>query len=72
MTTSYPSLAVELSNSVADKSCSAVDALGRGKFAKLANQITIFSTMVGLIEGLIYEHKAGLDLGVYLDAIQQV
>ncbi|XAR67058.1 2-hydroxy-3-oxopropionate reductase [Bertholletia excelsa] len=42
---------------------------GKGQFAKLANQITIASTMVGLVEGLIYAHKAGLDLGKYLDAI---
>ncbi|KAK1417365.1 hypothetical protein QVD17_26492 [Tagetes erecta] len=112
MTTSEPSLAVEISNSAAEKSCFSVDApvsggdrgarnaalsifaggdesivkrlnpvlallgkvnymggAGKGQFAKLANQITIASTMVGLIEGLIYAHKAGLDLGVYLDAI---
>ncbi|CAK9137050.1 unnamed protein product [Ilex paraguariensis] len=42
---------------------------GKGQFAKLANQITIASTMVGLCEGLIYAYKAGLDLGVYLNAI---
>lgn len=42
---------------------------GKGQFCKLANQITIASTMVGLIEGLIYAHKAGLNLGLYLDAI---
>ncbi|XP_052198870.1 probable 3-hydroxyisobutyrate dehydrogenase-like 1, mitochondrial [Diospyros lotus] len=42
---------------------------GKGQFAKLANQITIASTMVGLVEGLIYAHKAGLDLSLYLDAI---
>lgn len=42
---------------------------GKGQFAKLANQITIASTMVGLVEGLIYSHKAGLDLSLYLDAI---
>ncbi|KAK9102301.1 hypothetical protein Sjap_019555 [Stephania japonica] len=42
---------------------------GKGQFAKLANQITIGSTMVGLVEGMVYAHKAGLDVGVYLDAI---
>lgn len=42
---------------------------GKGQFAKLANQITIASTMVGLIEGLIYAHKAGLNLSLYLEAI---
>ncbi|KAI3524664.1 hypothetical protein L1887_03327 [Cichorium endivia] len=112
MTTSEPSLAIEISNSAAEKSCYSVDAPvsggdrgarnatlsifaggdestvkrlspiftllgkvnymggpGKGQFAKLANQITIASTMVGLIEGMIYAHKAGLDLPLYLDAI---
>ncbi|XP_076911468.1 putative 3-hydroxyisobutyrate dehydrogenase-like 1, mitochondrial [Bidens hawaiensis] len=112
MTTSDPSLAVEISEAAAQKKCFAVDAPvsggdrgarnatlsifaggevgvverlapvfkllgkvnhmgapGKGQFAKLANQITIASTMVGLIEGLIYAHKAGLDLALYLDAI---
>lgn len=112
MTTSDPSLAVEIASSAASKSCSSIDAPvsggdrgarnaalaifaggdestvkrlnplftllgkvnymggpGKGQYAKLANQITIASTMVGLIEGLIYAHKAGLDLSLYLDAI---
>lgn len=42
---------------------------GKGQYAKLANQITIASTMVGLIEGMIYAHKAGLDVGMWLSAI---
>lgn len=42
---------------------------GKGQFCKLANQVTIASTMVGLCEGLVYAHKAGLDLGDYLSAI---
>lgn len=42
---------------------------GKGQFAKLANQITIASTMVGLVEGIVYAHKAGLDVGLYLNAI---
>ena len=42
---------------------------GKGQFAKLANQITIASTMVGLVEGMVYAHKAGLDVGLYVDAI---
>ncbi|XP_071716846.1 probable 3-hydroxyisobutyrate dehydrogenase-like 1, mitochondrial [Rutidosis leptorrhynchoides] len=112
MTTSEPTLAIEIANSAAEKSCISVDApvsggdlgarnaklsifaggdesivkrlnpiltllgkvnymggSGKGQFAKLANQITIASTMVGLIEGLIYAHKAGLDLSLYLNAI---
>lgn len=42
---------------------------GKGQFAKLANQITIASTMLGLVEGLIYAHKAGLDVKKFLEAI---
>ncbi|KAL6558753.1 hypothetical protein OROMI_019103 [Orobanche minor] len=42
---------------------------GKGQFCKLANQVTIASTMVGLCEGLLYAHKAGLDLYNYLVAI---
>ncbi|KAL6974463.1 hypothetical protein U1Q18_028646 [Sarracenia purpurea var. burkii] len=112
MTTSEPSLAVEIHSAASAKSCSAIDAPvsggdrgarnaalsifaggeentvrrltpifsllgkvnfmggpGKGQLAKLANQITIASTMVGLVEGLIYAHKAGLELSLYLDAI---
>uniref|UniRef100_A0A2P2LRL3 Putative 3-hydroxyisobutyrate dehydrogenase-like 1 n=1 Tax=Rhizophora mucronata TaxID=61149 RepID=A0A2P2LRL3_RHIMU len=42
---------------------------GKGQFAKLANQVTIASTMVGLVEGIVYAYKAGLDVGLYLNAI---
>lgn len=42
---------------------------GKGQFAKLGNQITIASTMVGLVEGLVYAHKSGLDLNLFVDAI---
>ncbi|KAG6662165.1 probable 3-hydroxyisobutyrate dehydrogenase-like 1, mitochondrial isoform X1 [Carya illinoinensis] len=42
---------------------------GKGQFAKLANQITVASTMVGLVEGIVFAHKAGLDVGLFLDAI---
>ncbi|CAI9100447.1 OLC1v1037557C1 [Oldenlandia corymbosa var. corymbosa] len=112
MTTSDPSLAVEIHSAATSAGCSAVDAPvsggdrgarnaalsifaggdeaivqklgpifgllgkvyymgapGKGQFTKLANQITIASTMVGLCEGLVYAHKAGLDLNLYLDAI---
>ncbi|XP_010267117.1 PREDICTED: probable 3-hydroxyisobutyrate dehydrogenase-like 1, mitochondrial [Nelumbo nucifera] len=112
MTTSDPSLAVEISTAAASKGCASVDAPvsggdrgaksgtlaifaggdesvvrrlsplfnclgkvnymggpGKGQFAKLANQITIASTMVGLVEGMVYAHKAGLDVELYLNAI---
>eukprot|EP00262_Sarcandra_glabra_P019439 TRINITY_DN7325_c0_g1_i1.p1 TRINITY_DN7325_c0_g1~~TRINITY_DN7325_c0_g1_i1.p1 ORF type:complete len:338 (+),score=6.48 TRINITY_DN7325_c0_g1_i1:3-1016(+) len=42
---------------------------GLGQCAKLGNQVTIASTMVGLVEGMVYAHKAGLEVGLYLDAI---
>ena len=35
---------------------------GKGQHTKMANQIIIASTMIGLIEGLVYGQKAGLDL----------
>ncbi|XXG52347.1 hypothetical protein AAC387_Pa03g0713 [Persea americana] len=112
MTTSDPSLAVEIAAAASARGCSAVDAPvsggdrgaregklaifaggeegvvrrlaplfqcmgkvnymggpGLGQSAKLANQVTIASTMVGLVEGMIYAHKAGLDVGLYLEAI---
>lgn len=112
MTTSDPSLAVEIHSTASSAGCSSIDAPvsggdrgarlaalsifaggdetlvsrltpllnhlgrvyymggpGKGQFCKLANQVTIASTMVGLCEGLIYAHKAGLDLSSYLSAI---
>lgn len=112
MTTSDPSLAVEIAGAAAAKGCFSVDApvsggergarngslsifaggdkkvidtlsplfnllgkvnymgvSGKGQFAKLGNQITIASTMVGLIEGMMFAHKAGLDLSLFINAI---
>ena len=43
---------------------------GCGQSCKIANQVTIATTMVGLVEGLLYAHKAGLDLEQYLAAIR--
>ncbi len=42
---------------------------GAGQHAKLANQIIIAGNMVGLCEGLLYAHKAGLDLEKFLQSI---
>ncbi|KAH0464340.1 hypothetical protein IEQ34_007126 [Dendrobium chrysotoxum] len=42
---------------------------GAGQRAKLGNQIAIASTMVGLVEGMVYAHKAGLDVGKWMEAI---
>lgn len=114
MTTSDPSLAVEIAAAASSRDCSAVDApvsggdrgaregklsifaggdeavvrrlaplfecmgkvnymggAGSGQRAKLGNQIAIASTMVGLVEGMIYAHRAGLDVGLFLDAISK-
>lgn len=112
MTTSEPSLAVEIHSAASAAGCSAIDAPvsggdrgarnaalsifaggeesivqrlnplfnllgkvyymgapGKGQFTKLGNQVVIASSMVGLCEGLIYAHKAGLDLNHFVDAI---
>ncbi|MQL75401.1 hypothetical protein Taro_007760 [Colocasia esculenta] len=42
---------------------------GAGQRAKLGNQIAIATTMVGLVEGMMYAHKAGLDVSRWLEAI---
>ncbi|KAJ4797443.1 6-phosphogluconate dehydrogenase family protein [Rhynchospora pubera] len=42
---------------------------GLGQRAKLGNQIVIASTMVGLVEGMVYAHKSGLDVAKWLEAI---
>lgn len=39
---------------------------GAGQSCKMANQVTIATTMVGLCEGIIYAYKAGLDVDAYL------
>eukprot|EP01121_Diplochlamys_sp_Union-15-3_P017837 TRINITY_DN6365_c0_g1_i4.p1 TRINITY_DN6365_c0_g1~~TRINITY_DN6365_c0_g1_i4.p1 ORF type:complete len:202 (-),score=33.97 TRINITY_DN6365_c0_g1_i4:67-672(-) len=106
MTTSKPSLAVEIYQKAKEKGCHAVDApvsggdigarearlsiligsdeqvyndiyplfkvlgkniarlggSGAGQNAKMVNQILISTTMIGMVEGLIYGYKAGLPL----------
>ncbi len=42
---------------------------GSGQHTKMCNQITIAGTMIGVCEGLLYGHKAGLDLSTMLEAI---
>lgn len=42
---------------------------GTGQHCKMANQITIATSMLGMCEGLVYAHAAGLDLEDYLAAI---
>lgn len=43
--------------------------VGAGQHAKMVNQITIASNMVGVCEALLYAHKAGLDLNAVLQSI---
>lgn len=43
---------------------------GAGQSCKIANQVTIATTMIGLVEGLMYANAAGLDLEQYLTAIR--
>ena len=42
--------------------CKNMGEAGAGQHTKMANQIMIGSTMVGLCEALVYGHKAGLQL----------
>lgn len=43
---------------------------GLGQHCKMANQISIACTMLGMCEGMLYAHAAGLDLETYLAAIR--
>eukprot|EP00479_Gromia_sphaerica_P010062 TRINITY_DN447_c1_g1_i1.p1 TRINITY_DN447_c1_g1~~TRINITY_DN447_c1_g1_i1.p1 ORF type:complete len:209 (+),score=43.02 TRINITY_DN447_c1_g1_i1:586-1212(+) len=42
---------------------------GSGQHTKMVNQILIASTMVGVVEGLIYAHKSGLNLDDVIAAV---
>ncbi len=42
---------------------------GAGQHTKMANQILIASNMIGVCEGLLYGHKAGLDLTTMLRSV---
>jgi 3-hydroxyisobutyrate dehydrogenase len=42
---------------------------GSGQHTKMANQVAIASTMIGMCEALLYASRAGLDLQTTLDAI---
>jgi len=42
---------------------------GNGQHTKMANQIAIAGSMIGVCESLLYSYKAGLDLRLVLDAI---
>lgn len=42
---------------------------GLGQSTKLGNQIIIATTMIGLVEGMLFACKAGLDITVYIQGI---
>jgi 3-hydroxyisobutyrate dehydrogenase len=42
---------------------------GAGQHTKMSNQILIASTMIGVVEALLYAHKAGNDLDEVIDVI---
>lgn len=42
---------------------------GSGQHTKMANQVAIASTMIGMCESLVYASRAGLDLATTLEAI---
>lgn len=43
---------------------------GSGQHTKMCNQILISSTMIGVVEGLLYAQKAGLDPLTVISAVQ--
>ena len=42
---------------------------GSGQHTKMANQIAITGTMIGMVEALLYTRRAGLDLDALIDVI---
>jgi 3-hydroxyisobutyrate dehydrogenase len=42
---------------------------GMGQHTKMSNQILIASTMIGVVESLLYAHRAGLDQESVIDVI---
>ncbi len=42
---------------------------GAGQHTKMSNQILIAGTMIGVVESLLYAHKAGMDLDSVIDVI---
>ena len=42
---------------------------GAGQHTKMANQIVIAGTMIGVVESLLYAHKAGLGLDALIDIV---
>lgn len=42
---------------------------GKGQHTKMSNQILIASTMIGVVESLLYAYKAGMDLNEVIEVI---
>ncbi len=42
---------------------------GSGQHTKMVNQILIAGNMIGVVEGLLYAHKAGLDQAAVIDVV---
>ncbi len=42
---------------------------GAGQHTKMVNQILIATNMIGVVEGLLYAHKAGLDMDEVIAAV---
>ena len=46
-------------------------AAGTGQHTKMCNQILIAGTMIGVVESLLYAHRAGMDRDAVIDVIGQ-
>ena len=46
-------------------------AAGAGQSAKMANQITIAGSMLGMVEGMLYAKQSGIPLQTYVDCISK-
>jgi 3-hydroxyisobutyrate dehydrogenase len=53
------------------KSINLMGGAGMGHHTKMANQIFIASTMMSVVEGVIYSYKAGLDVNQVLECVSQ-
>lgn len=51
------------------KTIKVMGGVGAGQHTKVANQILIATTMIGMVEGLLYAQKAGLDLNETISAV---
>jgi 3-hydroxyisobutyrate dehydrogenase len=54
---------------VMGKTIKVMGGVGAGQHTKMANQILIATTMIGMVEGLLYAQRAGLDLNETIAAV---